>query len=1170
MLRTSAARVEQGYATPSAHGVNDGRSLTAQTYGAGFNLDIDTAESAGLLNNIRIGLVWDAVDSGDTAPGPASGGDPVPSPQKRQCTIAGETIKVRPASGNIEVAATCLADWTVTSSNARYSAMVARTLSAQAYWQAALRIRRVQDSNITIDPSIRTAFGLTTVSVPNVDLVIIMTARPSPNIPIAGYANCQQRDQWNRCTVGWFNWCPELLNVVSKDDPEVISSEMHTALHEIVHVLGGMNPVIDPSSPTQSMFLSAGQILDPRGNVYINETDPVYAGRIVTRIKTPKVLNLTRIAYGCDSATGLALEDVDLGKGSHWEARVTGPELMSYGSGSGQVYVSDLTFAYLEDSNQYKCNASMGGKLSPDTIDDWTGQNLGVADSSTVYVPPPALSRGFPTYGRGQGCSFLTGLPSAVWPARYTCAKSQEYTCTADGRMSAVCIVSSTYTTEPSCASNFVSALSGSTDCGLANVACTGPSCSISPPFRYFTSDSAAQAASGLLSATAATTGGFSAAMDYVPVPVGYWSCNTPTASLNVSSGEASSGLQNFASLFGVSTDMKVLGGQARCPTCRCMQSSLVGVTNGIVGSGVSYGLCYRTNCYRPDYLQVAIKGQFGSTTAYWYKCPVEGGKVYVVGFTGSIVCPPAREFCAQEAVTGVKYPESNFVYEAIFWGILVGISLVLFFACSCPCIRDRFIGCCKRYCGALQFETDYEEDLDPSGRVLSLRAVPSRSDFAAPPKADVSANRLPGSCASWTLFSINTFTLLAGLTMFGLVVYAIYAARIFSIGIPCLGIAILVTFVSFVGWWASRKRAERGPSCWLLTYFFVDALIVILLTWTIAYNLGYAAWKTTLENNWEALSEYLPASYTAGATRAAQISNAEELIQKQLAALAGIAIAVVLTFVAALVAAGRLVHGSTLAAMTLAICNYIMLFAGVLLTVVGFYLLAREGRAANTISVIATVIVSGLYSLLVGAMGIGALFSKRLSVIAVYGVLVVLLLAFSCFCIWLFFTQSTRVLGYIDGLSDADCAAISGDLGLSFSKAQIAAALRDSLAQLGISASVFTAAALALLVSTIVYYRLVAAHAHGAAAAKAPSGDAEPGSQHRAVVHINDAQAGSAASYATGYATSNLRQPTQQTFGAGVPLYTIGGGPSVAALQPYNAMNTNKVRPGATIAADL
>jgi hypothetical protein len=54
-------------------------------------------------------------------------------------------------------------------------------------------------------------------------------------------------------------------------------------------------------------------------------------------------------------------------------------------------------------------------------------------------------------------------------------------------------------------------------------------------------------------------------------------------------------------------------------------------------------------NCYKPDYLQIAIKGQLGKAS-YWYKCPSEGGKLYIPGFTGAFHCPVATTFCAVSA----------------------------------------------------------------------------------------------------------------------------------------------------------------------------------------------------------------------------------------------------------------------------------------------------------------------------------------------------------------------------------------------------------------------------------------------------------------------------------------------------------------------------------------
>lgn len=323
-------------------------------------MSLEAAEALNKLANIRITVVWTVVDAGDNVGG-----------VKRQCETLGETISVDDASGTSTVPMVCEAKHIVTgvAGATRGNLMRARTEAARAFWQSALRIRPIRDNSITVGSDVTSRFGLpNNVQYPATDLVVIMTARPSPNRPVAGYASCRQRDQYNRCTVGAFNWVPELLSVDKPNDPTNIASEMHTALHELGHVFGLANPVISPASssppsPATSMFLSPlGTLLDPRNNVYIEEYDAV-RGRKLAKIVTPRVLNLTRTAFACPTATGLPLEDVELGKGAHWEAAFTGPELMSYGSGSGQVYVSDFSFAFLEDTGQVRAPACL--KLTP-------------------------------------------------------------------------------------------------------------------------------------------------------------------------------------------------------------------------------------------------------------------------------------------------------------------------------------------------------------------------------------------------------------------------------------------------------------------------------------------------------------------------------------------------------------------------------------------------------------------------------------------------------------------------------------------------------------------------------------------------------------------------------------------------------------------------------------
>jgi hypothetical protein len=182
------------------------------------------------------------------------------------------------------------------------------------------------------------------------------------------------------------------------------------------------------------------------------------------------------------------------------------------------------------------------------------------------------------------------------------------------------------------------------------------------PLWAQWFSDAGAQTATAnAVGATGANTGGYNDAMDYMPVPVGYWSCafQIPGSNSTPANGEQPGAMSSF-SMETTGSDMQKFGGQLRCPTCRCMQSSLMEMRSGnLQTSFPSYGLCYRTNCAMPSYLQVAIKGQFDSAT-YWYQCPEKGGSLYIPGFFGALTCPAAADFCRMEPISGLRYPEQH------------------------------------------------------------------------------------------------------------------------------------------------------------------------------------------------------------------------------------------------------------------------------------------------------------------------------------------------------------------------------------------------------------------------------------------------------------------------------------------------------------------------------
>ena len=209
----------QDYGTAAAPADGGTRTLAGeQVYGTGVGgayVPIASALAAGNTANIRIKVLWDAVtETGPLASPPESKGasDCVSTsslPCGKQCTATGQVVQVNGADGK-PIAYTCKAD--DLPSAERLSIMQGRTTAAVNFWSAALQVKRIKyGSPIVISTDILSAFGFSTLSVERqleissqagTDIVVIMTARPSPYVKIAGYALCRQHDQYGRCTVG--------------------------------------------------------------------------------------------------------------------------------------------------------------------------------------------------------------------------------------------------------------------------------------------------------------------------------------------------------------------------------------------------------------------------------------------------------------------------------------------------------------------------------------------------------------------------------------------------------------------------------------------------------------------------------------------------------------------------------------------------------------------------------------------------------------------------------------------------------------------------------------------------------------------------------------------------------------------------------------------------------
>lgn len=376
--------------------------------------------------------------------------------------------------------------------------------------------------------------------------------------------------------------------------------------------------------------------------------------------------------FDCPSLAGVPLEDNPYFKGILWEARVMGPEVMSagVGAGVGEPYLSDITLAFLEDTGQYMVDYKAATSFTADFFDadrsdssaSFVAAALAKGVAKQLYTPPspqlPATAR----WGRGAGCSFVSGAAAhSDWSDMYQCTAQAAGVqgCSYDGRYIAECGIHT----------NLETPSNGRYTCGFwtglgmscvaeTNPACSGGTCRIPPMFRPYATDAEAQLAARSQAATSASTGGASYALDFVPTRANVWACQSSSGPLPNALGAA-----GYATVAAVP-------GQTHCDTCRCFQTSFTNATAAaqalpqqVATSAAAAAGCFRANCYLPNYLQIGVHQPADELTAteaavLWTRCPAEGGDLVIPGFRYTTPVPSfAQEAAMPGPSTHTRFP---------------------------------------------------------------------------------------------------------------------------------------------------------------------------------------------------------------------------------------------------------------------------------------------------------------------------------------------------------------------------------------------------------------------------------------------------------------------------------------------------------------------------------
>ena len=129
--------------------------------------------------------------------------------------------------------------------------------------------------------------------------------------------------------------------------------------------------------------------------------EEIVNNEVIYYIKSPTVLEKAKLHFGCDSITGIPLENYGgLGSaGSHWESRYLLGDYM-IATDYPEIVISDISLAVFEDSGFYKVNYYTGGLFR---------------------------------FGKGEGCKFFNQkclIDGGTLFANEFCIKSQEPFCT--------------------------------------------------------------------------------------------------------------------------------------------------------------------------------------------------------------------------------------------------------------------------------------------------------------------------------------------------------------------------------------------------------------------------------------------------------------------------------------------------------------------------------------------------------------------------------------------------------------------------------------------------------------------------------------------------------------------------------------------------------------------
>lgn len=372
------------------------------------------------------------------------------------------------------------------------------------------------------------------------------------------------------------------------------------------------------------------------------------------------------------------------------------------------------------------------------------------------------------------------------------------------------------------------------------------------------------------------------------------------------------------------------------------------------------------------------------------------------------------------ESITGTKHAETNPMVEWIFWGIIIGLPLLILLPCFVRCYRRRSVNFLKRCCGVRIFDVD---------RVRGQRKKTK---------------------AGRTVVIFASIILLLGAGFLALAIYALAVGFFSSAALPLLTIGVSAIFGGIAGIRGACSKG-RSTSCMTITFFIMALMASLLIVFAVGYAFVVAgSLAVYVDRYWDTFYDLFQYSLDTTASRAEQMEEARAIVESNIVAIAAALSIILVILILAMVASGILITRRVLAATVFCVLHWLAFLIAVGMLGMTIYLSVVLHDFDELLGVILVGIFSTGIFLLTAFFALYAIITVKMWPAKPYFVFA--LLSTSMSFVGIFFTLIRTEATKQAFLAEEDAFSRLVDrLGLSFSEDELSEYVSDILRGLGI-----------------------------------------------------------------------------------------------------------------------